>query len=125
MDKDEQLKHYGVPGMKWGVRKDRNVGRKIGTSKKKRTPKDYQKVAKLKSNRSKQLSNKELETAIRRMELEKRYNDLNPKGVSKGLKIAAGIVAASTTINSVYLIGKSPVGAQVKKGVQSLIKKNT
>lgn len=57
----DYLKHYGVLGMKWGVRKDRKSSRGkrgIGT------------------NNVKNMSNYELQTAIDRMRLEKQYTEL-------------------------------------------------
>lgn len=37
--KNDELKHYGVKGMKWGVRKDRNDTNKMKMDKKRKTGK--------------------------------------------------------------------------------------
>ncbi len=80
------LAHYGVKGMRWGQR------RRGGTSKGKVGPKsgDALKANKLKSRAkthgTSSLSNKELQTAITRMNLEQQYSRLAAPPKSKGRK---------------------------------------
>lgn len=85
--RDQFLKHYGVLGMKWGVRKRRvtttSPSKSSGTGK---------------GNR--RMSNKELSSRVKRLKLEQEYAKLTevpkPKTVSKVEKMvkAAGTVAA-------------------------------
>ncbi|MET0786504.1 MAG: hypothetical protein ABWY25_07360 [Paenisporosarcina sp.] len=79
----EFIEHHGVKGMRWGVRKKRN-----DSAFRDRNRTTYGKSPK-------KLSSAELEKRIRRMEAEKRYNDLNKRDVSKGEQIAAEILTNS------------------------------
>lgn len=83
------IEHYGVKGMRWGVRRT--------PTQLARAAKSYRqssKDAKAATKRTRftsgdkdapsNLTAKELEDRIKRMETEKRYNELNAKTVSKG-----------------------------------------
>lgn len=93
----EDLKHYGVLGMKWGVRKDRkpqgygNPNYK-GPKKSKPRSADRVEVDKLRRNPRSSLSNKDLETANKRLRLEQEYKKLNTQQKSKGRRIAGEIL---------------------------------
>lgn len=78
----EFLEHYGVKGMKWGVRK-RSSGRSGGSGKT-----QFKKPAN-------KLSNEEINRRIKRLETEKRYNSLNAKEKSKGREFAEGVLQSS------------------------------
>lgn len=85
------LAHYGVKGMRWGVRRDRK-------SKNRRTPsEDSATVARIRKKSVSEMSNQELQTANKRMELERNYSNLNKK-TKAGAKIVAGIVATAATV---------------------------
>lgn len=74
----DELKHHGVKGMKWGVRKDRDGGSSRRRSK--RQPADEAKATLKKRKRAtsdaERLSNQELQKRNKRMELEKKYTSL-------------------------------------------------
>ena len=121
MDNNE-LMHYGVPGMKWGVRRTpAQLGRKKTSSSKslfgKKKPKPKAK-AKSKSSKEetapkkksvKEMSNEELNAAIDRMRLEQTYASLSPQKVSMGKKIA------KTILNDVVVPAATDVGRQMVK----------
>lgn len=73
------LEHYGVKGMRWGVRGGK------GTPSSKTT---FSKPA----NR---LTDAQLTDRIKRLEAEKRYNDLNSRTVSTGERLAAEVLQNS------------------------------
>jgi hypothetical protein len=77
---DNFLEHYGVKGMKWGIRKDRK-----GSGKK------------TAEQTAKTLTNKELKKRVDRMNLEKQYSSLSKKAEaaskSKGKKIVDEVLA--------------------------------
>lgn len=73
------LSHHGVKGMKWGVRKSRSA--KSGTTTRTKFKKPPHK-----------LSDAEINKRIKRMELEKKYNQLNKKDASKGEQIAKDVM---------------------------------
>lgn len=62
------LAHYGVKGMRWGVRRKR------------------------KADNPKRLTDQELKKRIQRLETEKRYNELNKRDVSQGERLATEII---------------------------------
>ena len=74
----DELKHHGIKGMKWGVRKDRDGGSNRRRSK--RQPAEEAKATLKKRKRAtsdaERLSNQELQKRIKRMELEKKYTSL-------------------------------------------------
>lgn len=109
---DEILAHAGVKGMKWGKRKSRTI------------VKEAKVVGRIKKKSSKELTNQQLERSIKRMRLEKQYNELNPKGLNKGMKIAGVVVAVGTTITTIYNFSNSTLGQKIKEGVQSALNKN-
>lgn len=84
------LEHYGVKGMKWGVRRARRSSSSSGKT-------TYQKEPK-------RLSDAELSRRIKRLELEKKYNELNSPPPSEGKKYVKSLLENS---------GKTAAGAVV------------
>lgn len=107
---DNFLAHYGKKGMKWGVRKAS-------------LSPEHASVKSIRKSKAKSLTDAELKQAIGRMNLEKQYKDLNPKGISKANKIALSILAIGTTINSAIIFANSPAGKAVVSGVKTALTK--
>lgn len=84
---NNNLKHTGVIGMKWGVRRQRTPSHQ-----------DYTSVRELKKKKLRELSNDELSRMNRRMDLEKRYKDLNPTIIQRGARIAGNILKRKETL---------------------------
>ena len=89
---DDHLEHYGVKGMQWGVRKDRRRSGKVGAPSMKRKKEPTQTRYKKPPNR---LNDVELNKRIKRLELEKKYKDLNAPTVFNGKKFASEIMQNS------------------------------
>ena len=111
---DNYLAHYGVLGMKWGVRKNKTKG---GLRKRKSTPvhDDYKKAHSGKSVKS--MSDSELRSVNNRLQMERQYSELTRK-TSKGKKVVntliktAGTIAAAEAAYKTYnRIGKQAVDA--------------
>jgi hypothetical protein len=78
-DIDDFLEHYGVRGQKWGVRRSESA-RAINS----KTP-----TARAKAKR---MTDEDLQKSIKRMELEKRYVDLNKQTSNAGKQYAKGVL---------------------------------
>ena len=100
---NDELYHYGVPGMRWGVRKSEDKLSRISSrSKKEKWSEDATEVAKIKTKKVSQMSNAELKKVNTRKDLEQNYHRLNPSAIKKGLAIAGATVAAMGTVAALY-----------------------
>lgn len=117
MINEEELMHYGVMGMRWGVRR---ASKRSGGSKKGKKKKASQQPQK-----KRRMSNKELQSRVKRMQLEKQYrdltNDLTPKTKSKMEKLISTADTISKLSSSALTIYKNlnqfaELSAKKKKG---------
>ena len=88
---NNELKHYGVLGMKWGVRKDR----RRSTSKR---------TLKTKEGRS---------TSKRTPKTKKERASRNKKIVKVGASVAAGLISGSLGASGVYALTGSQTAAEI------------
>lgn len=111
-DSDSDIMHFGVLGMKWGVRKKKNsISRKEQKKRaNKKTSRDYNEAEFLRKRKVKSLSNAQLKKAITRMQLEQQYKQLSEKDKSKlyqfGKKLVDDLMT-STTQTVVNTISKT------------------
>lgn len=106
---NNELYHYGILGMKWGVRRFQNKDGSLtprGKSRKKSKEsdipahEDYSKAHNKKSVKS--MSDAELRARLNRLQMEKNYQTLmGDENVSKGKKIANGLLKTATTVATV------------------------
>lgn len=104
---EDFLAHYGVKGMRWGVRRDRSpekvqvvtqAGKRVRTSggKNQPTSNDAVRAAIIKQKAAKSttdsLSNKQLQEAIMRMNLERQFAQLAGERKSLGRQVASAIL---------------------------------
>lgn len=117
----DYLMHYGIPGMKWGVRKARKNNYFSKAAKKRRSSysQDYKDVEKLRKKSYKQLSNSELKSLNKRLELEANYKRLNPKGIEKGKRMVSYGVGLLSLAGSVYALRNAPL-TQMGKSIINL-----
>lgn len=108
----ETLCHYGVKGMRWGIRRSRP--KKVSTtSSQKPKPKPetsaQKSTPKPRPKSISEMSDDELRKRINRLQLEKQLNDLSPK------KVSAGKAAVSRVLNKVILPAAEEAGKQLLK----------
>ena len=149
-----ELMHWGVKGMRWGVRRYQNKDGSLTAAGKKRRAKLEGELEKLgggkkpesddapKKKSVSEMSNKELQEHTTRMQLEKNYHDaqkqlaasMPQKQVSKGQKIAEkllneAIVPAVTNAGKAYIEKmikeKAGIKDDVKINWDDMLKKQT
>lgn len=109
-----ELKHYGVRGMKWGVRRRRNASGDLVEVSTRRTR------AAEKKEMIKNLSDDELRKRINRIQMEKQYSQMiaeRPSTAAKGGKAVADILKAVSKE-----VSKEIVKEIVKESVKTSIK---
>lgn len=100
------LEHYGVKGMKWGVRRDRNGKRKVG----RKTSSDYERTKKYRGVKPSTLSNNQLQEINFRMQLEQNYMRLNPGKLSRGEAHLKSVMSSAKLGAEAYNLTRSPSG---------------
>lgn len=116
---NDTLTHYGVLGMKWGVRRYQNKDGTLTSVGKRRLDKERKK-AKVSDKQSattkmKEMTDSELKERIARLELEKRYMDLlkgaEKTKVNKGKAFVMDVIERSgqniATQLATYALGKA------------------
>ena len=101
----DSLEHVGVKGMKWGFRKKRDSGGDASGSAKKAEKIDHPKSAEhlksreLRKRKVETLSNIEIQTLNKRIELERKYKQLNPSKFAAGM---AKVKVITENVNTVF-----------------------
>ena len=115
----DYISHFGVKGMKWGVRRYQNRDGSLTPEGRKRygRSEDSEKVRELRKKPVSAMSNQELETVIRRMNLERQYRDLKSSEINSGKKKAKEVLDYANTASQFYNLYNSPMGKATKSAV--------
>lgn len=97
---NNELKHYGVLGMKWGRRKEQY-----------NTSEDHNRARELEKKHPSEMSNKELRELNDRQQLESNYKRNNPNAAKIAITAAAAAAATLGTVALLYTNSKSTVKA--------------
>lgn len=112
---DDVLAHFGVKGMRWGVRKNRVTKARLTNQ-----SGDYKHAHSKTPNHK--LSNKELQRRVTRLNLEKQYRDLTAKPQSKYRK-KLGEKYAENFANVTMKIAGAAAGAAAGYALKALLNK--
>lgn len=101
---NNELYHYGVLGMKWGIRRNRS---KLPQNKRQKSmaSEDSRKVSNIRKKSIDQMSNQELRDANNRLQLERQYKDLTKK-TNVGKKAVDTFIRTAGTITAVAAAAK-------------------
>lgn len=110
MKNTNALIHYGVLGMRWGIRKAKNSAK----SKEANASEEHKKSRVLKKKRMSEMTNAELKLYVERMNLEQQYSQLKAKDVSAGRKFANEIVRE---------LGKEMIKETLKSSIKGSVTK--
>lgn len=125
---DDRLVHYGVLGMKWGVRKKRPK-KSSGISGYLKRRKSIKAAKKREANRVKKhedrdkkpinsMTDKELDNYVKRLQKEKQARDLKKDRMTTGQKIMNDVATQSVTkigTSVAYQVGMYAIGKSVNK----------
>lgn len=104
------LAHHGVKGMRWGIRR----GGVTKTKAPSRTSSDFKKTQALRKKKAHELSNKQLETLNKRLNLEQQHARLNPSKVTRGEDRVKRFLKQAGIGASAFTLFHSPAGKALR-----------
>lgn len=92
-----KLIHYGILGMKWGVRRRRSSAPDTSSE-------DHKISRAIKSKKVSEMTNDELKRLTNRLQLERQLKDLESKNVSTGRKFVSEALSTHAKITAAALL---------------------
>ena len=107
---NDELYHWGVKGMKWGVRRYQNRDGTLTAEGKRRYISDHEDYTRAHTKKSvREMSDSELNARINRLQKEQQYARLteSPNKLQKAIKIAGATATALGTVATLYNNGST------------------
>lgn len=107
---NDELYHWGVKGMKWGVRRYQNKDGTLTSEGKKHYSQDHEDYTRAHTKKSvREMSDSELNARINRLQKEQQYERLtaSPSKLQKAIKIAGATATALGTVTTLYNNGSN------------------
>lgn len=125
---DDVIEHHGVKGMRWGVRNRRGQGVRKATKPaepKKSGDSNRSSDGKLTSTPQRRMTDKELQAAVNRLNLERQYRQLTneTKKKSKGREFAESI-AMNVARTQIQNTANALIGKELEKRLKIKVPKN-
>lgn len=119
------LAHYGIKGMKWGIRRtEAQLARARGKSTTKTKATEEKKPVTPKKKSLSEMSDEELRRTVDRMNLEARYRQLNPEKVSSGRRFVNKVMN-DIVVPAATEVAKNALKNALQGAADSLTKKAT
>lgn len=122
---DDVLAHYGIPGMKWGVRRSRRELKRARRDAPSKLSEDARRAERAKEKVKKtglsSLSNQEIEQLTKRLKLEQQYANLVPaqtNRMARGQSFIKKTLEVGTTVNQAISFANSPAGKMVRNSIK-------
>ena len=106
----DELYHWGIKGMKWGVRRYQNKDGTLTSEGKKHYSQDHEDYTRAHTKKSvREMSDSELNARINRLQKEHQYERLtaSPSKLQKAIKIAGTTATALGTVMTLYNNGSN------------------
>lgn len=106
----DELYHWGIKGMKWGVRRYQNKDGTLTSEGKKHYAQDHEDYTRAHTKKSvREMSDSELNARINRLQKEQQYERLtaSPSKIQKAIKIAGATATALGTVMTLYNNGSA------------------
>ena len=122
---DHELKHFGIPGMKWGVRRSKISSGRDSEKGRLDLSDDHVYTRKLLSTNMKYLSNAELKALNNRLDMEQKISQYKgkTKKSEKILNTIKGVTAAGTALASLYALSNTQLFKDAKSAIEFSLKK--
>lgn len=115
---DDFLEHYGVKGMRWGVRTRSGGKGTKGYSKDAKAAVRVRNKAKTSDVKVKALSNREIEDFLKRVSLESRFREATPGPGKRAMNTVRTILGVGKTMNEVASFSNTPTGKQLRSSFE-------
>jgi len=119
---DQILEHHGILGMRWGVRRPRGKDGLVKQSAAGKPTKEYLRAQALRQKGAQRLSTKELQEVNKRLEMEKKFKELNPSQLKRAMDTVKTATKYYKTMDEVV---KTLTGESIGSRVMNMIEKKT